>query len=59
MGLGFLIAPRKKVPALVGLISGIDSKAVVTIEDVRYSNIVEYFQPVGTGSRWLRFLKKK
>lgn len=59
VGLGFVITSRKKVPALVGFISGVDPKAVVTIEDVRYSNIVEYFQPIGTGSRWLRFLKKK
>ena len=59
VGVGFLIAARKKVPALVGLISGVDPRAVITIEDVRYSNIVDYFQPVGTGSRWLKFLKKK
>jgi len=59
VGLGFLIASRKKVPVLVGLISGVDPKAVVTIEDVRYSNIVEYFQPIWAGSRWLKFLKKK
>lgn len=59
VGLGFLIAARRKIPALVGLISGVDPKAVVTIEDVRYSNIVEYVQPIGTGSRWMKFLKKK
>lgn len=59
VGLGFVIAARRKIPALVGLISGVDPKAVVTIEDVRYSNIVGYIQPIGTGSRWLRFFKKK
>jgi uncharacterized protein YebE (UPF0316 family) len=59
VGLGFAIAARRKIPALVGLISGVDPKAVVTIEDVRYSNIVGYIQPIGTGSRWLRFFKKK
>lgn len=59
VGLGFLIAARKKIPSLIGLISGMDSKAVVTIEDVRYSNIVEYVRPIGIGSRWLKSLKKK
>ena len=59
VGLGFLIAARKKIPSLIGLISGMDSKAVVTIEDVRYSNIVEYVRPIGIGSRWLKFIKKK
>ncbi len=59
VGLGFVIAARRKIPALVSLISGVDPKAVVTIEDVRYSNIVGYIQPIGTGSRWLRFFKKK
>ena len=59
VGLGFVIAARRKIPALVSLISGVDPKAVVTIEDVRYSNIVEYVQPIGIGSRWMKFLKKK
>jgi len=59
VGLGFLIAARKKIPSLIGLISGMDPKAVVTIEDVRYSNIVEYVRPIGIGSRWLKFIKKK
>jgi len=59
VGLGFVITARRKITALVGLISGVDPKAVVTIEDVRYSNIVGYIQPIGTGSRWLRFFKKK
>lgn len=59
VGLGFLIAARKKIPSLIGLISGMDPKAVVTIEDVRHSNIVEYVRPIGIGSRWLKFIKKK
>lgn len=59
VGLGFVITARRKITTLVSLISGVDPKAVVTIEDVRYSNIVGYIQPIGTGSRWLRFFKKK
>ena len=58
VGLGFVISSRKKVPDLVGIISGVDPRAVVTIEDVRYSNIVEYVPPP-VGFHWRRILKKK
>jgi len=58
VGLGFVISSRKKVPDLVGIISGVDPRAVVTIEDVRYSNIVEYVPPP-VSFHWRRILKKK
>ncbi|MBW7997974.1 MAG: DUF2179 domain-containing protein [Candidatus Glassbacteria bacterium] len=58
--LGFVIAPRKKVAELMEIISGVDPKSVVTIEDVRHSNIVEYNQrPAGGLWGWMRILKKK
>ena len=59
VGLGFVITSRKKVKTLLAIISEIDPKAVVTIEDVRQSNIIDYFQPAQIESRWLSFLKKK
>ncbi len=57
--LGFVIAPRKKVPELMEIISGVDPRSVVTIEDVRHSNIVEYKRH--SGGVWSRIgiLKKK
>jgi uncharacterized protein YebE (UPF0316 family) len=61
--LGFVIASRKKVPELMAIIDGVDSRAVVTIEDVRHSNIVEYNRMLvdATGGLfgWLRITKKK
>jgi uncharacterized protein YebE (UPF0316 family) len=61
--LGFVIAPRKKVSGLMRIIESVDTTAVVTIEDVRHSNIVEYRRivegaPGGLFAR-LRILKKK
>jgi len=56
--LGFVIASRKKVPEAMEIITGVDSAAVVTIEDVRQSNVVEYHRMMG-GSRWGWILKKK
>ena len=58
VGLGFVIVSRKKLPEVMEIISGIDSAAVVTIEDVRHSNIVEYHHLAG-GKKWRPFLKKK
>ena len=58
VGLGFVIVSRKKVPEVMETISGIDSASVVTIEDVRHSNIVDYHRMLG-GTRWRTFLKKK
>ncbi|MBN2290611.1 MAG: hypothetical protein JXQ83_14850 [Candidatus Glassbacteria bacterium] len=58
VGLGFVIVARKKVPGVVGTISGIDPAAVVTVGDVRQSNIVEYHSMVG-GNWWRMFFKKK
>ena len=58
VGLGFVIAARRKVPDAMGIITGVDSAAVATIEDVRHSNIVEYHRLLG-GSRWRSFFKKK
>lgn len=45
--LGFVIASRKKMPELMSIITGVDPKCVVTIEDVRHSNIVEYNRILG------------
>ena len=58
VGLGFVIVSRKKVSQVMETISGIDSASVVTIEDVRHSNIVEYHSMMG-GKRWRTFFKKK
>jgi len=58
VGLGFVIVSRRKVPEVMEIISGIDSAAVVTIEDVRHSNIVEY-QSLAGGKKWRTFFKKK
>jgi uncharacterized protein YebE (UPF0316 family) len=59
VGLGLVILSRKKVPDLISIISEVDPKAVVTIEDVRYSNVVEYYKQAGGpfGRNW--FAKKK
>jgi uncharacterized protein YebE (UPF0316 family) len=57
--LGFVIAPRKKVHELMQIICGVDPKSVVTIEDVRHSNIVEYRQHSSGMWRWNKILKKK
>lgn len=62
--LGFVIASRKKVPELIEIIDSVDPKSIVTIEDVRHSNIVEYqrgLEEVSGGSTfdWLRIMKKK
>ncbi len=60
VGLGFLIAARKKVPRLIDAINEIDPAAVITVEDVRHSNIVDYYQQGQIGTRWWNnFLKKK
>ena len=58
VGFGFVIASRKMVPTVISTISGVDPRAVVTIEDVRYSNVVEYYQPVGRFNWWNVFKKK-
>ena len=58
VGLGFIIVSRKKVPEVVDTISGIDPAAVVTIGDVRQSNIVDYHRVMG-GKGWRNFFKKK
>lgn len=58
VGLGFIIVSRKKVPEVVDTISGIDPAAVVTIGDVRQSNIVDYYPAMGW-KRWRTFFKKK
>ena len=58
VGLGFVIASRKKVPEAMEIITGVDPGVVATIKDVRHSNIVEYHRMLG-GSRWRSFLKKK
>ncbi len=57
--LGFVIAPRKKVPGLMEIICGVDPRSVVTIEDVRHSNIVEYKQRSGDMWGRMKILKKK
>jgi uncharacterized protein YebE (UPF0316 family) len=57
--LGFVIAARRKVPEMMKLIGDVDPKAVVTIEDVRHSNIIEYTQRPANTFRRFRFLKKK
>lgn len=46
VGLGLAIAPRKKVPSLIEVIQEADPKAVVTVEDVRHTNISQYYEPV-------------
>ncbi|MEA2063048.1 MAG: DUF2179 domain-containing protein [Gemmatimonadota bacterium] len=58
VGLGLVVVPRKKVPKLMEVITGVDPGAVVTIEDVRHSNVVEYQRRMG-GRPWRRWLKKK
>jgi len=58
VGFGLVISSRRKVPGLVSIISSVDPKAVVTVEDVRYSNIVEFYQPAGRFNRW-KIMKKK
>jgi uncharacterized protein YebE (UPF0316 family) len=58
VGFGFVIASRKMMPTVISIISGVDPRAVVTIEDVRYSNIVEYYQPVSRFNWWNVFKKK-
>ena len=57
--LGFVIAPRKKVPELMETISAVDPSSVVTIEDVRHSNIVEYRRQSGGVWGRIGILKKK
>ncbi|MFH1068726.1 MAG: DUF5698 domain-containing protein [Candidatus Glassbacteria bacterium] len=59
VGLGLVILSRKKVPDLISIISAVNPKTVVTIEDVRYSNVVEYYKQTGGtfGRSW--FAKKK
>ncbi|MCE5272690.1 DUF5698 domain-containing protein [bacterium] len=60
VGLGFMIAARKKVPRIIDTITEIDPAAVITVEDVRHSNIVDYYQHGQIGTRWWNnFLKKK
>lgn len=60
VGLGFMIAARKKVPRIIEHITEIDPAAVITVEDVRHSNIVDYYQHGQIGTRWWNnFLKKK
>jgi len=58
VGLGFVIVSRKKVSEVMEIISGIDPTSVVTVEDVRHSNIVEYHRMLG-GKKWRTFFKKK
>ena len=61
--LGFVITARKKVSELMNIIISVDPKAVVTIEDVRQSNIVDYQRMIGRSSGGLltrfRIVKKK
>ncbi len=57
--MGFVIAPRKKVHELMEIICGVDPRSVVTIEDVRHSNIVEYKPQAGGLWGRMRILKKK
>ncbi len=59
VGFGLVIVARRRVPELIEAIAGIDPRAVVTVEDVRYSNVVEYFQPSGSMRLWNRLAKKK
>ena len=37
-----VIVNRKRVPEIIRIIDEIDSKTVVTVEDVRHANVVEY-----------------
>lgn len=59
VGLGLVILSRKKVPELIEIISSVDPKAVVTVEDVRHSNVVEYYKQTGGTFRRSWFSKKK
>jgi uncharacterized protein YebE (UPF0316 family) len=59
VGVGFVIVSRKKAHSVLEIISELDPSAVVTIEDVRHSNIVDYNKMLGGTTRWRRFLKKK
>ncbi|MEA1996334.1 MAG: DUF5698 domain-containing protein [Gemmatimonadota bacterium] len=58
VGLGFVIISRKRVPELVRIVSDLDPHAVITIEDVRQSNAVDFYQRAGDTRRF-RFVKKK
>lgn len=59
VGLGFLIVSRKKTPRVIEAIARIDPNAVVTVEDVRHSNIVEYYRQSEIGGRWWHGIMKK